>query len=118
MGSSGASPGRAPRILMTESERSRSPGPGTPSGPHATARQPSGRGWTRSWRRWPPYGVAALGLLALVWWSYRGIAGWQFHAQLERANREIAAGRYRPARQRLEALAARWPGRAEVDYPL
>ena len=38
--------------------------------------------------------------------------------ELARADRELASGRYAPALARLERLSARWPGRAEVEYPL
>ena len=69
-------------------------------------------------RRWPRRALAAVGLLALAWGSYRAAAGWWYRAELSRAKREVAAGRFGPARERLARLSASWPGEAEVHYQL
>ena len=69
-------------------------------------------------RMWPRRALAAVGLLALAWGSYRAAAGWWYRAELARAQREIAAGRSGPARERLARLSASWPGEAEVHYEL
>ena len=69
-------------------------------------------------RMWPRRALAAVGLLALAWGSYRAAAGWWYRAELSRAQREVAAGRSGPARERLARLSASWPGEAEVHYEL
>ena len=46
-----------------------------------------------------------------------GVEAWWYRVELARADREMASGRYGPALGRLERLSARWPGRAEVEYP-
>ena len=69
-------------------------------------------------RKWPRHALAAVGLLALAWGSYRAAAGWWYRAELSRAQREVAAGRSGPARERLARLSASWPGEAEVHYEL
>ena len=56
--------------------------------------------------------AAALAAAAVV-----GVDAWWYRAELARADHEVASGRYEPALARLERLSARWPGRAEVEYP-
>src|SRR4051812_26368050 len=70
-----------------------------------------GRTWT--WRA-----LAAVGLLALAWVSYRAAAGSWYRAELSRARREVAAGRSGPAQERLARLSASWPDEAEIHYEL
>jgi tetratricopeptide (TPR) repeat protein len=55
---------------------------------------------------------------ALIWVTVWGVETWWYQAELGRAGREMASGRYAPARARLSRLSARRPGRAEVEYPL
>ncbi len=50
--------------------------------------------------------------------AVKGVEAWSYRAELTRADRELASGRYAAARGRLERLAGRWPGRAEIEYPL
>ena len=57
--------------------------------------------------------VAAFGVGAV-----KGVEAWWYRAELARADRELASGRYALALERLERLSARWPGRAEIEYPL
>jgi tetratricopeptide (TPR) repeat protein len=56
-------------------------------------------------------GTLSCGAIAVSvsWWKER---------ELDRALREMDAGRYDQAIGRLEQLAARWPGRPEVEYSL
>jgi hypothetical protein len=61
----------------------------------------------------PPLVVATL-LVGAV----KGAQMWWCRAELARAGRDMAVGRYGPALARLESLSARWPGRAEVEYRL
>src|SRR5262245_29519995 len=61
---------------------------------------------------------AAVVLVALAWGTYRATAGWWYRAELSRANGEMAAGRFGPARERLARLSRIWPGEAAVDYQL
>src|SRR5262249_42676305 len=62
-------------------------------------------------RRWCLLGILALGLMA--WGTYRAVSVWRYRTELEQAGREIAAGRFVPARARLAALEAQWPGEAD-----
>jgi enediyne biosynthesis protein E4 len=57
--------------------------------------------------------VAVLGL-GLFW----GITAWQDHAALASAQRDETAGRFAEARDTLAKLAARRPGRDDVEYAL
>jgi len=50
--------------------------------------------------------------------AVKGVEAWWYRAELARADRERASGRYAQALLRLERLSARWPNRAEVAYPL
>ena len=69
-------------------------------------------------RRWRRCILAAGGLIVLAWGMYLAAAGWWYRAELARAKREVAAGRFGPARERLARLSAFWPGAAEVHYQL
>lgn len=62
-------------------------------------------------------GLALLALVGLIGLTY-AYSAWQFRADLAEAQRELAAGRMGSARARFAALAARRPGRGEVEYPL
>ncbi len=66
---------------------------------------------TLSWRA-----LAAVGLLALAWGTFRAGAGWWYRAELSRVDREVAAGRFDPARGRLARLSRFWPGEAGIHY--
>ena len=57
-----------------------------------------------------------LGLAAAAWLAVRVALAWQFRTELWEARRELAARRVPKARARLDRLAERWPGRAEVEY--
>ena len=59
-----------------------------------------------------------VGATALGWLAWKGVELWQYDRALSQAERELAAGRFEPARARLARLSARWPGRDEVEYPL
>ncbi len=67
-----------------------------------------------------PRRLLALALLAaaLGWGVVWGVDAWWYRCELARAEREMASGRSAPARERLARMAARWPGRDEVEYPL
>jgi hypothetical protein len=56
--------------------------------------------------------------LALGWGAAWGLEAWRYQDELGRAEREVASGRFADARERLVALARRWPGRDELEYPL
>jgi len=47
-----------------------------------------------------------------------GFREWSYRADLSRAERALAAGDARGAREILARLSGRWPGRDEVEYPL
>jgi enediyne biosynthesis protein E4 len=72
--------------------------------------------------RWwlKPGRVVVFCLLAatLGWGAFVASASWWYKRELDRALREMAAGRYDVALGRLERLAARWPATAEVEYSL
>src|SRR5262245_32262128 len=70
-----------------------------------------GRKW--SWRI-----LAALSSLALVWGGYRAATGWWFDAELGQAFKDVVAGRFDSARDRLILLSEFRPGVAEVQYHL
>jgi enediyne biosynthesis protein E4 len=57
--------------------------------------------------------VIGLGLAAALW---QAVGNWQFRTELREARRELAAQRVGQAKARLDRLAKRWPGRAEVEY--
>jgi predicted Zn-dependent protease len=67
-----------------------------------------------------PGRLFVLGLSAgLLGWGAITLAQvWRFDSELGRADREMASGRYQAALERLERLAAGWPDRADVEYPL
>ncbi len=69
-------------------------------------------------RRRRAYVLASLGLLVLSWGIAWAVTARRDRADLERANREIAAGQFGAARRLLARLSARRPGRAEVEFPL
>jgi tetratricopeptide (TPR) repeat protein len=62
--------------------------------------------------------VFCLMLGTLGWGALALASSWWFEAELRRAERDQAAGRYEAAFGRLERLAESRPGTAEVDYPL
>jgi len=66
-------------------------------------------------RRLVPTLVAAA---ALAWGAVWGAGAWWYQSELTKAEREMASGQFAPARERLVRLAARWPGRDEVELPL
>ncbi len=72
----------------------------------------------RAWLK--PRHLLILGLMAgaMGWGAIAMAASWRYRRELDRADREMAAGRYDAALGRLADLAARWPGHAEVEYPL
>ena len=59
--------------------------------------------------------MAALVVVTRVAWV---MGGRQHRSALEQVDRELAAGRYGAARQRLIGLSTRWMGPEEVDYRL
>ena len=69
-------------------------------------------------RRWWLTGILMLGLGAglFAWGTNRVASAWRYRTELEQAGREIAAGRFVPARARLAALEAQWPGEAEFAF--
>jgi enediyne biosynthesis protein E4 len=71
--------------------------------------------WSRSTRR----RLLSLTVLTagLGYGAAAGVEAWWYRVELARADREVASGRYGPALGRLERLSARWPRRAEVEYP-
>jgi thioredoxin-like negative regulator of GroEL len=69
-------------------------------------------------RRRRAYVLAALGVVVVSWGIAWAVAEGRDRADLERANREIAEGRFGAARRRLARLSARRPGRDEVEFPL
>jgi tetratricopeptide (TPR) repeat protein len=66
---------------------------------------------------WVLFGLAAVAVVAVVWMAWV-VGGRRHRSALERVDREIAAGRYGRARQRLIGLSTRWMGPDEVDYRL
>jgi tetratricopeptide (TPR) repeat protein len=68
----------------------------------------------RSWR-WVGIGVVAV---ALAWGLLQAAEVLFFRAELNRARRQLDRGRYAQAESLLVRLAARWPGRSEIDYLL
>jgi hypothetical protein len=62
--------------------------------------------------------VLALLATAIAFGSVLGVDAWWYRTELVRASGEMARGRYAAALPRLERLSARWPGRAQVEYPL
>jgi hypothetical protein len=60
--------------------------------------------------------VIGLGLVAAAWLAIGAVAAWQFRMELRAATRDLAARRVGKAKARLDRLAKRWPGRAEVAY--
>jgi tetratricopeptide (TPR) repeat protein len=62
--------------------------------------------------------VSCLTAAALGWGAMTLVPAWWYESELNRADREMASGRFDAALVRLERLAVRWPGRAEVEYPL
>src|SRR5438067_8567117 len=71
------------------------------------------------WRRGHRLVLAAVAL-ALAWGVYAGFEAWRLRRGMARAQEEIAAGRWEPARRRLAALATKHPGAlgGAVDYLL
>jgi enediyne biosynthesis protein E4 len=72
-------------------------------------------------RTWlTPRRLLAMALLAptLGWGLVWGVETRWYRGELERAQADVNADRTGQARQRLARLAARWPGRGEVEYPL
>src|SRR5262245_11504941 len=69
-------------------------------------------------RKSPRRVLATVGLIALAWGTYRAAAGWWYRAELSRASREVTAGRFGLARERLARLARIWPGEAATDYEI
>jgi tetratricopeptide (TPR) repeat protein len=63
-------------------------------------------------------GPAAVLLVLLGWFSYRALSERRLRAGLEDAARDMAAGNSIGARERLSSLAGRFPGRAEILFPL
>jgi enediyne biosynthesis protein E4 len=72
----------------------------------------------RSWLKPGRMVVLCLVAAALGWGAFTASASWWYKRELDRALREMAAGRHDVALGRLEWLAARWPGTAEVEYSL
>jgi enediyne biosynthesis protein E4 len=62
--------------------------------------------------------VVCLTLGALGWGALAIAASWWYQRELDRADREVAAGHFGPAYERLERLAERWPRLPEVEYAL
>src|SRR5437016_1403471 len=62
----------------------------------------------------------AIGLMvaALAWVGWLLVGTWQVRDGLAWARRQVAEGRYAPARSRLARLSAWWPRRGEVEYLL
>ena len=56
--------------------------------------------------------------LTLGYAGYLGAQSWLYRAALKRAQRDLSRGDYATAAQHFAALAARWPGAAEVEYGL
>ncbi len=69
-------------------------------------------------KTWYLAGLAAILVVLLGSTGYRALGERRLRADLEHAEREMRAGNSAGARDRLMRLAARWPGRAEVLYPL
>ena len=61
---------------------------------------------------------AVMIIMAVAGGTYWGGRAWWYHVELGRAERDVAAGRFASARERLVRLATAWPGRDEVEYPL
>jgi thioredoxin-like negative regulator of GroEL len=74
--------------------------------------------YLRSWLTIRHLASLYLGGALLGWGAVKGVEAWWYRAELSRAERALASRQYDEARQRLERLSARWPGRAEVNYPL
>jgi len=74
--------------------------------------------YPRSWLTIRHLVSLCLGGALLGWGAVKGAEAWYYRAELSRAELALASRQYDEARQRLERLSARWPGRAEVDYPL
>ena len=60
----------------------------------------------------------SLACAILGWGAIKIVEAWWYRAAVSRADAALAARHYDEARLRLAALAARWPGRAEVYYRL
>ena len=65
-----------------------------------------------------PWIVVTLGVIAVIWGGWWRFEQERFQRELEHAEREIAGGRYRLARQRLVDLTKRHPRSNEVAYQL
>jgi enediyne biosynthesis protein E4 len=60
--------------------------------------------------------LRVVGVISFVGAAVWTVAFWWFQAELVRARREMDAGKYGPARDRLVRLAVRWPSSGEVNY--
>ena len=69
-------------------------------------------------KTWVLSGLAAILVIVLSFAGYQALAERRLRAGLEGAEREMRAGNSPGARDQLMSLAARWPGRAEVLFPL
>ncbi len=69
-------------------------------------------------QRWLRRGSAALVAMAFLATTAWAVKGWRDQADLERARREMAAGRYAEALPRLARLAGNGPNQPEVSFLL
>jgi thioredoxin-like negative regulator of GroEL len=76
------------------------------------------RAYVPSWLTWRRSVGIVVALIALASCAVYTVAAFWYHAELDRAAREMASRQYGPASARLARLSMRWPGRGEVEFAL